>query len=221
MASQVARISQGWQALIGIVDYGLGNVQAIANIYARLGIPAMPVRDSSEIGTAHGLILPGVGSFDWAIRLLDASGMRSALEEAVQVRQRPVLGICVGFQMMARESQEGVLRGLGWLGGHVRRFEEVRSERRIQLPHMGWNDAMGTQPSALLDGLERPMRFYFLHSYYFVPDRAEEVLLSTDYSGSFCSAAVCGNVMGVQFHPEKSHHWGVGLLRNFAERVAC
>jgi glutamine amidotransferase len=207
--------------VIGIVDYGLGNVQAIANIYSRLGIPATAVSDPSSVEAARALILPGVGSFDWAMRLLEASGMRAALELVVQEKQRPVLGICVGFQMMARSSEEGGLDGLGWLHGHVRRFEGARVPQKMQLPHMGWNDAIGLKQSALLDGLEKPLRFYFLHSYYFVPDCPDDVLLSTDYYGSFCSAAVCGNIMGVQFHPEKSHHWGVGLLRNFAERFAC
>ncbi len=207
--------------MIAIVDYGLGNVQAIANIYGRLGIPAVAARDPAQLRQADQLILPGVGSFDWAMKQLDASGMRDELERLVREERRPVLGICVGFQMLAARSEEGSLPGLSWIDAEVRRFEQSRLSGRIRLPHMGWNDAVATRPSPLFEGLELPMRFYFLHSYYFVPSSEECILTSTDYGGTFCSSAGQGNVFGVQFHPEKSHQWGIGLLRNFAGINAC
>ncbi len=203
--------------MIGIVDYGLGNVQAILNIYSRLGVPAIPARSANELESCDRLILPGVGAFDWAMRRLDASGMRGALERLVIEQGRPVLGICVGFQMMARSSEEGRLPGLGWIDATVRRLEESTLSSKARLPHMGWNDVVAAKPSHLLEQLDRPMRFYFLHSYYFAAERPEDVLAQTDYGGVFCSAAERGSVCGVQFHPEKSHGWGVGLLRNFAQ----
>jgi len=203
--------------VIGIVDYGLGNVQAILNIYSRLGVPAIPARSVNELESCDRLILPGVGAFDWAMRRLDASGMRGALERLVIEQGRPVLGICVGFQMMARSSEEGRLPGLGWIDATVRRLEESTLSSKARLPHMGWNDVVAAKPSHLLAQLDLPMRFYFLHSYYFAAERPEDVLAQTDYGGVFCSAAERGSVCGVQFHPEKSHGWGVGLLRNFAQ----
>lgn len=202
--------------MIAIVGYGLGNVEAIANIYKRENIPAVIATKPEELRDANQLILPGVGSFDWAMQQLDASGLRAELEEQVMVRGKPVLGICVGFQMMARRSDEGALPGLGWIDAEVRRFDEARFSHSTGLPHMGWNEAEPAQETRLFAGLERPMRFYFLHSYYFVPADRGHVLAETDYHGVYCSAAMRGNVMGVQFHPEKSHQWGVGLLRNFA-----
>lgn len=205
--------------MIGIVDYGLGNVQAILNIYSRLGISAIPARTPEELNACDRFILPGVGSFDWAMRRLDASGMRPTLERLVREESRPVLGICVGFQMMARSSEEGHLPGLGWIDATVQRFEEARLSAMARLPHMGWNDIAPTRPSVLLTDVEVPMRFYFLHSYYFTPDRREDILAETDYGGAFCSAASHGSVCGVQFHPEKSHGWGISLLRNFAQGI--
>jgi glutamine amidotransferase len=202
--------------VIAIVGYGLGNVEAIANIYKRENIPAVIATSASQLREATRLILPGVGSFDWAMQRLNASGMRDELEIQVRQCQKPVLGICVGFQMMARRSDEGRDAGLGWIGAEVRRFATPAGGPPVRLPHMGWNDAVALRPSHLFEALDVPMRFYFLHSYYFVPDRAEDVLTQTEFCGHFCSSAGCGNVFGVQFHPEKSHQWGVRLLRNFA-----
>lgn len=202
--------------MIGIVDYGLGNVQAIANIYSRLNIPVIAAKTSEDLRRSDRLILPGVGSFDWAMKLLDTSGMRSTLDDLVLGEQRPVLGICVGFQMMARSSEEGTLPGLGWFDATVRRLGDGLLAKAVQLPHMGWNDALPMNAGGLFAGLEHPCRFYFLHSYYFLPNRKEDIMTTTDYHGTYCSSARRGNIYGVQFHPEKSHQWGVGLLRNFA-----
>lgn len=203
--------------MIGIVDYGLGNVQAISNIYSRLNIPAMAVRTPDELRRADRLILPGVGSFDWAMRKLNDSGMRPSLEDVVLAQRKPILGICVGFQMMANSSEEGLLAGLGWINAVVRRFAGDAVGGRTLLPQMGWNDVVPARAESMFADIELPMRFYFLHSYYFEPAQQEDVLATTDYNGTYCSAARHGNVFGVQFHPEKSHKWGIDLLRNFAE----
>ncbi|HPL67774.1 MAG TPA: imidazole glycerol phosphate synthase subunit HisH [Smithellaceae bacterium] len=202
--------------MIAIVHYGLGNVQAFANIYKRLNIPAGIAETPEGIRVANRLILPGVGAFDWAMKRLDASGLRPALEEAVG-RGKPVLGICVGMQMMARRSDEGILPGLGWIDGEVRRFDETAFTQQTHLPHMGWNDVTPRNGNGLFRDLSQGARFYFLHSYYFVPRNPDHVLATTDYNGRYASAMRAGNVLGVQFHPEKSHAWGIQLLKNFSE----
>ena len=203
--------------MITIVDYGLGNVQAFANIYKRLGIETVLARDASGLAGATHLILPGVGAFDWAMARLNQSGMREALDELVQVQHKPVLGVCVGMQMMARASDEGQLPGLGWFDAAVRIFDATRLVGRTQLPHMGWNDVDPARTDGLLRGLGEDARFYFLHSYYIDPNDPADVLATTAYGDRFTCAVQRGNVHGVQFHPEKSHGWGIQLLKNFAE----
>lgn len=203
--------------MIAIVDYGLGNVRAFANIYKRLNIEAVLASTADVLERAERIILPGVGSFDWAMRRLERSGLRPALEERVTVAGRPVLGVCVGMQMMARSSEEGKEPGLGWIDAEVRRFVPEADGGARMLPHMGWNDVMPSRDNALLKGLEDEARFYFLHSYYFAPDKEGEVIAAADYGGRFACAVQSGNCYGVQFHPEKSHGWGIRLLRNFAE----
>jgi len=202
--------------MIAIVDYGLGNVQAIANIYKRLNLPARLAARPEDLVDATHVILPGVGAFDWAMNRLDDSGMRPALENAVLGQGKPALGICVGMQMLARRSDEGTRAGLGWIDAEVRKFDVTRMTARTHLPHMGWNDVRPRPAAGLFAGFEDDARFYFLHSYYFAPLRDADVLAETDYHGRFASAVRAGHIHGVQFHPEKSHRWGIGLLRNFA-----
>lgn len=202
--------------MIALVDYGLGNIQAFANIYRRLGLPVTSVSRPDELRGAAKIVLPGVGAFDWAMRKLDQSGLREALDEMVLKRRIDVLGICVGMQMMARSSEEGELPGLGWIDAEVRRFPDRSQDEAMPLPHMGWNDATPSSTDTLFRGMTGP-RFYFLHSYYVVPARAQDTLATTTYGMQFTSAVRAGNVYGTQFHPEKSHDWGVQLLRNFAE----
>ena len=202
--------------MITIVDYGLGNVQAIANIYKRLESPATLARSAAELAEASHIILPGVGAFDWAMSRLNNSGMRSTLDDLVLRQRKPVLGICVGMQMMARASDEGQAEGLGWFNARVRLFDDSKFVGRTHLPHMGWNDIEPARTDGLLRELGADARYYFLHSYYFAPQDPGDVLATTVYGERFACAVQRGNVHGVQFHPEKSHAWGIQLLKNFA-----
>lgn len=202
--------------MIALVDYGLGNIQAFANIYRRLGIEAWAASTATDLRRASRIILPGVGAFDWAMTRLQESGLREALDEEVLGAKKPVLGICVGMQMMARSSEEGVLPGLGWIDATVIKFDTRLLEGKTHLPHMGWNDAKPLNTDTLFAGLEAP-RYYFLHSYFMKPDHEQNILATSSYGVTFTSAVRFGHVYGTQFHPEKSHQWGVRLLKNFAE----
>jgi imidazole glycerol-phosphate synthase subunit HisH len=202
--------------VIVLVDYGFGNLQAFANIYKCLNIPCSVANTPDELERAEKIILPGVGAFDWAMTRLNNSGMRACLDDLVLRQKRPVLGVCVGMQMMSQRSDEGNLDGLGWIDAEVKRFDEATFTQKTHLPHMGWNDVVPTRDDCLFRDMGIQSRFYFLHSYYILPRSAKDVLATTDYSGSFASAIRSGNVIGTQFHPEKSHRWGTQLLKNFA-----
>lgn len=200
-----------------IVDYGLGNIQAIRNIYEQLNIEAEIAKSADQLEQADKIILPGVGAFDWAMECLGASGMVDRLNQLVVTEKRLVLGICVGMQIMGRRSDEGHLDGLGWIDAEVRRFGgDAAVERPMQLPHMGWNTVLPCRTDGLFCDLHAPL-YYFLHSYYFKPENDAHVLAISDYHGHFPSAVYSENILGVQFHPEKSHGWGIRLLKNFAE----
>lgn len=203
--------------MITIIDYGLGNIQAFVNVYKRLHIPVVVARTPQELLGASKLILPGVGAFDHAMALLNASGMRDTLDELVLVKKIPVVGICVGMQILADSSEEGVLPGLGWVPGRVRHFRSVPGLERLALPHMGWNDVQPLDSNPLFKGFEDDVRFYFLHSFYFECNQQSHAAARASYGLDFSCAVAVNNVYGVQFHPEKSHHCGVGLLKNFAE----
>jgi len=203
--------------MIGIIDYGLGNVRAFANVYKILNIPTVIVTKPSEFKNVSKAILPGVGAFDYAMKKLEDSGLKPVLDEIVLAHHVPVLGICVGMQMLARSSEEGALPGLGWIDGEVIRFNPSSLSHSMRVPHMGWNNIKPVKLNSLLKGLDFDVRFYFLHSYYFQSHRCEDVIAVTDYCGEFACAVNSGNVYGVQFHPEKSHQWGIRLLENFAK----
>lgn len=203
--------------MITIIDYGLGNIQAFVNVYKRLHIPVSVAKNAGELANATKLILPGVGAFDHAMERLDSSGMRPLLDELVQSKKIPVLGICVGMQILADSSEEGSLPGLGWVSGVVRSFSSIPQLADLALPHMGWNDAVPALGNPLFRGFENDARFYFLHSFFFECQRSENIAATSSYGLDFSCAVATDNVYGVQFHPEKSHHFGVGLLKNFAE----
>lgn len=204
---------------VTLVNYGLGNIQAFAHIFQRLNLDVEVATTPEQLAAATRLILPGVGAFDWAMARLNASGMRDALDDAVLNRKVPVLGVCVGMQMMAERSDEGAEAGLGWIKGDVRAFEDL-SEGRLPLPHMGWNDISAVSSTCLFVGIDAP-KYYFLHSYCIVPVNDADTLATADYGGRFVSAVRHRNIFGTQFHPEKSHGWGIDLLHNFARLQSC
>jgi imidazole glycerol-phosphate synthase subunit HisH len=202
--------------MIGILDYGLGNVMAFSNIYKRLNIPACIITDANKIDSMEKLILPGVGSFDWAIERLNSSNMRDALDESVLEKKTPILGVCVGMQMMATGSDEGNSNGLGWIDARVKHFSKL-SNISLDLPHMGWNDVETHYEHPLFKNLQKEAIFYFLHSYYFQESNKSQILATSNYGGIYTSCVFKDNIYGVQFHPEKSHQWGIQLLKNFSE----
>ena len=203
--------------MITIIDYGLGNIQAFANMYKRLGFGVCRATRASELEGATKLILPGVGAFDHAMELLDASGMRPVLDALVLQHHVPVLGICVGMQILADGSDEGGLPGLGWVPGKVKAFRTDERSASLPLPHMGWNNVQPRAGAKLFVGLEKDARFYFLHSFFFECAEPQFAAATTSYGLEFSCAVSSRNVYGVQFHPEKSHHYGAQLLKNFAE----
>lgn len=206
--------------MIALINYGLGNIQAFVNVYQRLHIPVTIATSAEEIRKADKLILPGVGHFDHAMQLFNASGMRDAVEQQVLQQQVPILGICVGMQMLANRSDEGSEQGLGWIDGEVKSLQTaIPPLLNLPLPHMGWNDVSPVVANPLFDGFDvNDSRFYFLHSYYFACANAQHEIASAYYGLNFCCAVNRNNIYGVQFHPEKSHHFGEQLLKNFAEK---
>jgi glutamine amidotransferase len=202
--------------MITIVDYGLGNISAFANVYNKLNISIEIATNKEQLSNASKVILPGVGAFDHAMQQLDQSGMRETLDELILGKKLPVIGICVGMQMLAGSSEEGKLPGLGWIDGEVKKFGEGISDYNMLLPHMGWNDVRPLSKNNLFRDFDDDPSFYFLHSFYFHCHKEEDILAQTDYGDQFTCAVNSGNIYGVQFHPEKSHQHGIQLLKNFA-----
>jgi glutamine amidotransferase len=203
--------------MIAIIDYGSGNIAAIANIYKQLKIDHIIATWPSELDQADRFLLPGVGAFDATMSHLLATGMIDALNEQVLVKGKKALGICVGMQLLAQSSEEGELPGLGWIPGRVRKIPAERGGIPLALPHMGWNNLVLQNQSPLFKGIDTDRGFYFLHNYYFDAKNSEDVLATVEYGGRLPCAVGRDNIFGAQFHPEKSHSNGVALLKNFAE----
>lgn len=199
--------------MITIVDYGMGNLGSIQNMLKRIGVATTITAAPCVIADATKIILPGVGAFDTAMTRINDSGLREVLERKAMADRIPFLGICLGMQLLTRGSEEGVLPGLGWIPAVTQRFP---NQSGLKVPHMGWNLVQPSTPSKLTYGFEGETRFYFVHSYFVSVDQPENSILKTTYGIEFDSAIQNGNIYGVQFHPEKSHRFGMRLLKNFA-----
>ena len=204
--------------MICIVDYGVGNIQAFLNLFKRLGIEARRADSPDALSGAVRLVLPGVGHFDHAMHRLNDSGMRPKLEELVLGSKVPLVGVCVGMQMLAQGSDEGSLPGLNWVPGRVRAFTSQAESANLPMPHMGWNELQPSPQSKLFSkGFEETPQFYFLHSYFFDAEDKQDVAATASYGLDFDAVVSREHIHGVQCHPEKSHHWGEQLLKNFVE----
>jgi imidazole glycerol-phosphate synthase subunit HisH len=205
--------------MIVIVDYDMGNVGSIHNMLKKIGIGSVISNKFSDIENASKLILPGVGAFDIGMKNLHEKGLFSLLQERVLKKRTPILGICLGMQLMTLGSEEGVEKGLGWLDAKTVAFSFKSEQQDLKVPHMGWNTTkIKYQPG----NIDLPLnivdddRFYFVHSYYVSCKNEKDVLTTTHYGHHFCSSFVKDHIIGVQFHPEKSHHFGLQLLKSFA-----
>lgn len=202
---------------VTIIDYGVGNLGSIQNMLKKLGVQSEIATDAGTIERATKIILPGVGAFDAGMTQLNQSGLRPSLDTAVLHRRVPVAGICLGMQLMTERSEEGALAGLGWVSAKTIRFEPPANET-MKIPHMGWSVVSKAKQSPALNLLGDESRFYFVHSYYVDCSNRADVLLTAQY-GSVCfdAAFECENILGFQFHPEKSHRFGMTLLKAFLE----
>jgi len=201
--------------MIGIINYGLGNIQAIVTVYKRLNIDCKVITQAHQCKEADKYILPGVGSFDYGMKRFRSSDVFYALEEAVIQGKKPILGICLGMQMLADSSEEGLENGLGWIPGRVLKLVS-NDPIKVKLPHMGWNNISPIKDNHLFKGLNSSY-FYFVHSYYFEPNDTANSIATTNYTKEFTCAVNRENIYGVQFHPEKSHEFGMMLLKNYSE----
>jgi glutamine amidotransferase len=203
--------------VIVIVDYGLGNPASVRNMLRKAGHSAEVTANHSAIRGASRLVLPGVGAFDHGMQNLADRGLIDVLNESILERKVPILGICLGLQLMSRRSEEGVLPGLGWLAADTVRFRFPPEANGLRVPHMGWNTVTATADTFLSAHMSADARFYFVHSYHVRCDDPADVALTAPYGEDVAAAAVKGNIAGTQFHPEKSHKFGLALLRSFVE----
>lgn len=211
--------------MISVIDYGAGNIGSILNMIRKVNGQAKLVSEPEQIAQADKLILPGVGHFDFGMKTLNSSGMVDALHEAVDQKGTPILGICLGAQLMTKSSAEGDLPGLGWFDATVNSFRDdwqkmglngTQSDgTRLRTPHMGWNYVSLKKSSNLTENLPENPRFYFVHSYYIKSNQPNDVLFETDYGLPFVSGLQHENKYAVQFHPEKSHKFGLKLFENY------
>jgi glutamine amidotransferase len=202
--------------MITIIDYKTGNLGSIQNILKKIGENSVITSDKDEISEATKIILPGVGAFDTGMRNLAELDLIDVLNRKVMIEKTPVLGICLGMQLLSKGSEEGSLPGLSWIDGFTERFR-FSDTIEYKIPHMGWNFIREHKPSRLFENMYPDPRFYFVHSYFFRANDHDDILTSTTYEIEFTSAVERGNILGVQFHPEKSHKFGMRLLKNFVD----
>lgn len=205
---------------IVIIDCKIGNIGSIINMFKKIGVKAKPSSDKDEILAADKLLLPGVGAFDNGMRSLRKAGLIEILNQKVLVDKTPILGICLGMQLLMQKSEEGTEEGLGWLDGEVKKFDFGANSDKLKIPHMGWNMVHPLQTDSLFHEMgEEEKRFYFVHSYHVVCENSDDILATTRYGYEFTSSVHKDNIYGAQFHPEKSHKFGMNLLKNFAEKI--
>lgn len=203
--------------MVVIVNYGSGNIQAIANIYDSLKVEYRIGTSFQDLANATKIILPGVGAFDETMGKLESSGFVEILNKLVLIDKVPILGICVGMQVLANGSEEGTKKGLGWIKGEVKKIDRSLIECKPKIPHLGWNSISLTKDSSLFYNVNQNDGFYFIHSYYFETASNDDILTESFYGKKFTSSVNRENIYGVQFHPEKSHKNGINLLKNFSE----
>lgn len=201
--------------MITIIDYGMGNLGSITNMLKKIGVKSCITSNLEEIEKSEKIILPGVGAFDSAIKRIDDLGMRDVINEVALVKQIPILGICLGMQLLLENSEEGNLKGLGLIEGNAYNFKK-KVDDSLKIPHMGWNKVLIEKNCKLTNGFTDEFRFYFVHSYFVKVRHNEDSILKCNYGISFDAAICKQNIYGAQFHPEKSHKYGMQLLKNFA-----
>jgi imidazole glycerol-phosphate synthase subunit HisH len=204
---------------VTIIDYGVGNVGSIRNALSKVGRSSDSSSDPDVLASATRLILPGVGAFDHAMEQLSRRGLVDAVMHAATQRRVPIAGVCLGMQLLMDGSDEGTRPGLGLIPGRASRFPDDVDGRRVLVPHMGWSFVSPAKPSRLAPALANEGRYYFVHSYAVKPEREDDVLTWTDYAGRYASALEHENILGIQFHPEKSHRFGLAVLRDFGGAV--
>lgn len=203
--------------MVTIVDYGVGNLASIKNILKKIGEESVISSEETGIAKAEKLILPGVGAFDTCVEKLQQSGLTGILRKKVLEERTPVLGVCVGMQLLTAGSEEGVLPGLGWIPGRVIRFKKDLMPPTLKIPHMGWTEVFLSKPSRLFEDMYEEPRFYFVHSYHAQLEEQSDAMVMGDYGYRFVAGIERGHILGVQFHPEKSHKFGMRLLANFVK----
>lgn len=202
--------------MIAIVDYGCGNLGSIRNMLKKIGHTSVITSDPEELAKAEKMILPGVGSFDTGIGSLKQSGLSEVMEQKAHVQKVPVLGICLGMQLMTKGSEEGKLPGLGWFDADAKKFPTQVNGEKFAIPNMGWNYITATENARLFRDMYDEPKFYFVHSYYISCRRSEDIAATAHYGIEYVCSFERDNLFGVQFHPEKSHKYGMKLLSNFA-----
>jgi glutamine amidotransferase len=202
--------------MILIPNYGCGNLASIARMIDKVGGGASVTNNASDLAHAEKIILAGVGKFDHGARELRDGGWIDALNEAVLVRRLPILGICLGMQLMCKTSEEGTLPGLGWIDAEVGRFK-LAQDSSLKIPHMGWNTVSVTKENPIIYSNQEEQRFYFVHSFHVTCNKTSDMLAITHHGYDFTAAFCHENIFGVQFHPEKSHKFGMALMQKFAE----
>lgn len=205
--------------MTGILNYGVGNILAFERIFNKINSEAIIVNSPNELKLCDRVILPGVGHFDVAMNRLHESGLKESLDEFILNEKKPLLGICVGMQMLGYGSDEGKLDGLGYIAGRTKKIDTSKLESKPFLPHMGWNNINIIKQDPILNNISSETNFYFLHSYCFIPKNLNDLISQAHYGDTLCAVVSTKKIYGIQFHPEKSHNQGIQILKNFSNII--